>query len=257
MVTRLRTCIGRLANGVVLRPLKLQFTRPHAPLGAFHSAHYLRHNRRRQEHLASLNLPLARLSVLEVGAGIGDHTGFFVDRGCAVTSTEVRPENLNIIRDHFPDILVKQLDMDRPDDGIIDAEYDIVYCYGLLHHLRRPAEAIEFMARHCRRMLLLETCVSFGEEEEVHPVPEEAENVTQSFVGVGCRPTRPWIFRELQSRFAHVYVTETQPWHEEFPIDWTVEPHNGRPSRSIFVASRVPLDSSVLLENIPMRQRRH
>ncbi len=82
-----------------------------------------------------MNLPLAGLSVLEVGAGTGDHTGFFVDRGCAVTSTEARPENLSIIRDRFPDLSVKQLDMDRPDGDAIDAEYDIVYCYGLLYQL--------------------------------------------------------------------------------------------------------------------------
>ncbi len=146
--------------------------------------------------------------------------------------------------------------MDRPDDNVIDAEYDIVYCYGLLYYLSRPAEAIEFMARHCRGMLLLETCVSFGEEEEMHPVSEAADDPTQSFVGIGCSPTRPWVVKQLNTHFAHVYVTETQPWHEQFPIDWTVDSPEPL-SRSIFVASHAPLDSSLLLENIPMQQRRH
>lgn len=40
----------------------------------FHSIFYLRHNARRQEHLATLGLDLGNKSVLEVGAGIGDHT---------------------------------------------------------------------------------------------------------------------------------------------------------------------------------------
>ena len=63
-------------------------------LEGFRSDHYQRHNRRRQEHLATLELPIAGRSVLEVGAGIGDHTAFFTDRGCRVTATDGRPELL-------------------------------------------------------------------------------------------------------------------------------------------------------------------
>ena len=62
--------------------------RLNTPYGAFHSTPYLSHNARRLEHLASLNLPIHGSSVLEVGAGIGDHTTFYTDRGCAVVATE-------------------------------------------------------------------------------------------------------------------------------------------------------------------------
>ena len=54
---------------------------------------YLRLNARRLEHLASLGLPIAGGEVLEVGAGIGDLTSFFLDRGCSVTAIQPRPEN--------------------------------------------------------------------------------------------------------------------------------------------------------------------
>src|SRR5258706_7389962 len=57
----------------------------------FRSLGYLRHNQRRQEHLASLGLELADRSVLELGAGVGDHTTFFLDLGCTVTAVEPRP----------------------------------------------------------------------------------------------------------------------------------------------------------------------
>ena len=50
-----------------------------SPLEEFHGPHYLKHNQRRQEHLATLGLPLAGRSVIEMGAGIGDHTEFFLD----------------------------------------------------------------------------------------------------------------------------------------------------------------------------------
>ena len=58
---------------------------------SFRGGHYQRHNARRQEHLASLQLDLAGKRVLEVGAGIGDHTTFFLDRECTVVATEPRP----------------------------------------------------------------------------------------------------------------------------------------------------------------------
>src|SRR5262245_59527575 len=40
----------------------------------FHSDSYRRHNARRLEHLASLRLAVAHATVLEVGAGVGDHS---------------------------------------------------------------------------------------------------------------------------------------------------------------------------------------
>src|SRR4051794_26482202 len=73
------------------------------PKGSFWSPQYIRHNQRRQEHLASLGLEIAGRDVLEVGAGIGDHTSFFLDRGCRVTITDGRPKNVRLLRERYPD----------------------------------------------------------------------------------------------------------------------------------------------------------
>jgi hypothetical protein len=62
-----------------------------SPLTTFHSPLYLRHNQRRQEHLITLGLDIAGKNVLEVGAGIGDHTSFFPDRDCRVVTSDTRP----------------------------------------------------------------------------------------------------------------------------------------------------------------------
>ena len=64
----------------------------------FRSPQYCRHNCRRQEHLATLGLELDSKSVLELGAGVGDHTTFFLDRGCTVTSVKPRIENYRLFR---------------------------------------------------------------------------------------------------------------------------------------------------------------
>jgi Methyltransferase domain len=227
-----------------------------ASINIFQAHDYLRHNQRRQEHLATLGLALADASVLEVGAGIGDHTSFFLDRGCRVVSTEPRAENLAILQSRYPDLTVKQLDLDHPPNSL-NQVFDIVYCYGVLYHLSQPAAAISFMAEHCQQMLLLETCVSLGQDELINQCDEPAASPTQSIVGQGCRPTRRWIYNQLKRFFDFVYLPITQPNHQEFPIDWTVPSTASQYIRAIFIASKQKLDNPLLIQEIPDRQFRH
>ncbi len=182
----------------------------------FHSDAYLRHNQRRLEHLASLRLPIPGKSVLEVGAGPGDHTSFYLDRGCRVLATELRPENLMLLRNRYrahPRVEVAALDMDNPVP--LGRKFDIVHCYGLLYHLQQPEQALRFLAEHCSGMLLLETCVSPGDEAAINPLAEPSEQFSQSFYGTGCRPTRIWVWNMLSALFPHVYAPRTQPAHED------------------------------------------
>ncbi|WP_410001706.1 class I SAM-dependent methyltransferase [Singulisphaera sp. GP187] len=222
----------------------------------FHSSGYLRHNARRLEHLASLLLPVGGKSVLEVGAGIGDHSNYFLDRDCQVTITEARDENLRHLKNRFPESDVRFLDMEDPKLDL--PPFEVVHCYGLLYHLADPVRAIEFLAEKCSGMLLLETCVSFGDLAEIRRVSESRRDPTQAVSGTGCRPTRRWLFEKLTSLFPHVYVPTTQPNHEEFPLDWTSpETFPSGPSRAVFVASRQAIASDVLSTTLMDRQTRH
>jgi len=228
----------------------------HTVLDVFHSDHYLRHNMRRLEHIASLGLQLSGKRVLEAGAGIGDHTSFYADRACQILALEVRPENLVIMRQRFSavsDVRILHMDLDNP--FRLKEKFDIVHCYGLLYHLQRPEQALTFLAEHCQGMLLLETCVSYGDDLELHPVSEDARNYCQGFYGRGCRPTRPWVWTILNRLFEYVYVTRTQPAHEEFPLNWTVENPDQRNilMRSVFVAARQPLNNPLLAEELLLK----
>jgi SAM-dependent methyltransferase len=215
----------------------------------------LRMNERRMEHLASLRLDLAHTSVLEVGAGVGNLTSFFVDRGCKVVSTEARPENLKYLASRYPAIQTRLLDLDNPDVNFPEP-FDVVFCYGLLYHLKRPAEAIDYMARQCRKMLLLETCVSFGEHEALNPLEEDKGRVSQAVSGIGCRPTRPWVYGQLKKHFGFVYLPISQPSHEMFPLDWS-DPtaHKDPLVRAVFIASKAKLENPFLVEVLPVSQQ--
>jgi hypothetical protein len=133
------------------------------------------------------------------------------------------------------------VDIDSIDRRIAES-FDIVFCYGLLDRLADPEAALGMLARRCDGLFLLETCVAFGDDEAVNPLDD------------GCRPTRAWLFHRLKSLFPYVYAPRTQPAHEEFPLDWTAPPPGL--ARAVFVASRHPLASPLLLDELPARQTR-
>jgi hypothetical protein len=222
----------------------------------FRSNHYLRHNARRLEHLASLRIPVAGLTVLEVGAGIGDHTHYYIDRGCSVTITEVRHDSLRHLRGRYPDQDVEHLDLDNP-SALASSSFDIVHCYGLLYHLRTPRRALEYLSGCCRKHLFLETCVSFGDTKSINLVNEQKHSPTQACSGKGCRPTRSWIFDALGDLFPYVYTPITQPHHEEFPIDWTApEKHASAISRAVFIGSKDKMENALMVPRLLDHQTR-
>lgn len=227
------------------------------PILHFHSDHYLRHNARRLEHLASLRIPVTGMTVLEVGAGIGDHSTYYLDRGCIITITEERTENLRILKRRYPNQTIQYLNMESP-GAISGAPFHIVHCYGLLYHLRNPENALRFMSSVCQGVLILETCVSLGDTEAINPVAEVQGDPTQASSGTGCRPTRAWLFTRLSQLFEHVYVPKTQPNHKEFPLDWTIsEEVPDRLNRAIFIASRYEMCNEMLIPSLISRQERH
>lgn len=223
----------------------------------FRSDRYVRHNARRLEHLSSLRLLVSGKTVLDVGAGIGDHASYYIDRGCKVTITDGRPENIKNLQKRYPAEEIFMLDMEKP-EPVKGAPFDVVHVYGLLYHLGNPTEALSYLSGVCREVLFLETCVSYGEESAINLVSEHKELFSQSCSGVGCRPTRRWIFDELKKHFPYVYLPKTQPNHEEYPTDWSKKPEDSNVlTRSVFIASRVPLTNAMLSPELLIKQIRH
>jgi SAM-dependent methyltransferase len=221
-------------------------------LSPFYSHDYQVHNAARLAHLASLGLPLDNRTVLEAGSGPGDHTGFYLERGCRVLATDARPECVEALRARHPKAEVAVVDWNFPPSAL--GQFEVVHCYGILYHLQYPQQALDAMAGACQDLMVLETCVAPGPTNELVIGREDQGNPTQSFTGWACRPTRLWVFEQLRQRFPFVYTTRTQPNHQEFPIDWTLSYRIDQLIRAVFVASRRELALATLVAGIPERQ---
>ncbi len=215
------------------------------PTDVFLSEDALAINDARLCHLASLGLEIAGKKVLEVGGGIGLHTCFFESLGCDVLFTEARPENLAEARRRYPNRKSLLLDLDTETDLSHLGRFDVVYCYGTLYHLSRPAEALKSLATICDGMILLETCVTPGNEDQQHPEVEPSEVANQAASGLGCRPTRTWVMKRLEEYFGHAYQTVTQPQHADFECNW-LAPEPRKLYRAVFVGSKNALAQPTL-----------
>lgn len=206
-------------------------------------------NEARLCHLASLGLDIRNKRVLEVGGGIGLHSCFFESQGCDLLFTEARVDNLEEARRRYPHRKTALLNLDEEHDLTRFGTFDIIYCYGTLYHLTDPAKALRALAAVCSGLLLLETCVSPGDECLLNPQSEPASIENQAFTGMGCRPTRPWVLRELRTHMGFAYQTKTQPVHHDFETNW-LKPAKRKLYRAVFVGSKTAV-SHPLLSEVP------
>jgi hypothetical protein len=208
----------------------------------FLSKGYQMHNVARLSHLESLGLSLHRKKVIEFGAGIGDHTFYYLTKGCRMVTTDARSELVEFIQKRF-DVTALVINAEKDLDKISKLEKcDIAHCYGILYHLQNPRPFLRSLNGLCD-LLLLETCVSHDlRDDGEHVVSEDLGNPSQSVSGKGCRPTRKWIYNVLKETFPYVYFPKTQPNHPEFPLAWGIQTEDrAKLIRSVFIASQKDL----------------
>ena len=248
--------LRKIASSLTLRKRGLAVLRDWKIYAEFFAPAYQRHNVARLQHLDSLGLDVARKSVLEVGAGVGDHSLFYLYRNCRLLAVEGRSSLAKSLSERLG-IEVKVVDIDHEPERLAQfGRFDLVHCYGLLYHLSDPARFLSSVSR-VGDCLLLETCVSFGDDVDIGKCRENSDVPSQALHKNGCRPTRAWVFETLKRYYEYVYATKTQPHHPEFPIDWD-QPSAGGPllSRAVFIASHNPICNPNLIAELPRKQTR-
>jgi SAM-dependent methyltransferase len=204
-------------------------------------------NETRLTHLASLKLPIDGRDVLEVGAGVGRLTCFFIDRGCSVVATEARPENVAELRRRLPTVDVREADVEESLEDL--GRFDVVFCYGVLYHLESPLRALRNMAAVCDDLLLIETMVC-DSRDAVLRLEDETKALNQALRGLAHRPSPSYLALALNRvGFDYVYAASNPPDHPDYRFSWLDNMDTARDGallRGVFVASRTPLPRSAL-----------
>lgn len=215
----------------------------------FDLSHSLRINEARLQHLASLKLPLAGKRVLDAGCGVGHHTDFYRKLGCAVVGVDGRAENITEMGKLYPHVEGHAIDVQRESLEALGS-FDVVHCYGLLYHLENPVGALRHLSQICRGLLLIETMIC----DSLKPLAllkAETKSFDQALQGIGCRPSPAFIALTLNRLgFPHLYGAATAPDHPDFQFEWKNNvdaQRDGVDMRSIFVASRTPLELDTLI----------
>jgi SAM-dependent methyltransferase len=200
-------------------------------------------NRARLEHVESLELCWEGKSVLDVGCGVGHLAGVLAGKGCQVVGVDGREENILVFRERHPELRAEIADVEGDLRWL--GAFDIVFCFGLLYHLENPIRGLRNMAAVCREFLIVETIVC-DHELPVAVWDDETKSANQALLGLGCRPSPSLVAMTLNRiGFPLVYAPIRPPHHPEFEVSWTNSlawTQNGHVIRSVFVASRAPLD---------------
>ena len=234
-------------------------------------------NNARLEHLATLGLDLHNKSVIELGAGIGRLTDFFLRRDNSVLVTEGRPELVKLMKKKAykhanPRLLgVEVLDIEKAEIKEIELlisstrttsntetplkeeslGFQVIFCYGLLYHLSSPSSAIYFFGQLANRqngLLLLETVIDQSTETFIQV--NETDQSNQA-LGFGSRPNPEYVMQLIRDNFKYAYVSKTQPNHPDFQTESSsINERTGR-SRMIFIGSNTKLDNHHLSSKVP------
>jgi 2-polyprenyl-3-methyl-5-hydroxy-6-metoxy-1,4-benzoquinol methylase len=200
-------------------------------------------NSARLAHLASLDLPIEGRTVLEVGAGVGRLTDFFLKRGCSIVVTEARAENVAELRHRLPTVDARVADVEEDLQHL--GRFGVVFCYGLLYHLESPLRALRNMAAVCDDLLLIETMVCDARAPLLR-IDDEAKSVNQALRGLAHHPSPPYLAIALnRAGFDYVYAATNPPDHPDYRFSWLDNMdtfRNGALLRGVFVASRSPLE---------------
>lgn len=132
-------------------------------------------------------------TLLEIGCGHADIGHMFYELGANVTSSDVRGEHLENVKQKYPHIKTLQIDGDN--DSIKD-KYDIIVHWGLLYHLREIEAHLENVSQNCD-VLLLETEVSDSDDKDFF-ISTNEDGYDQAFNAKGIRPSESYVEHVLE-----------------------------------------------------------
>lgn len=89
-------------------------------------------------------------TVIDIGCGGGRWTFGFVKLGCKVIASDVSEGPCNYTREHVPHAEVIQSDLFELPEKVGDRKFDIVWCWGVIHHTGNPKAAFDTLTKLMR-----------------------------------------------------------------------------------------------------------
>ena len=89
-------------------------------------------------------------TVIDVGCGGGRWTYGFTKLGCKVTASDISDGPCNYTRQHVPEAEVIQSDLFDLPEKVAGRTFDIVWCWGVIHHTRNPKTAFDMLIQLMR-----------------------------------------------------------------------------------------------------------
>jgi SAM-dependent methyltransferase len=208
-----------------------------APILEFDRPHYRAINEARGAWLRRVvgQIPfLSELSTaVDVACGGGYFCGVLRDLGFKVSGVDLRPENLDVCRERFPQFQFSQVNLDHP---FSIERHDLVLVFGVLYHLQNPLTAIMQIGQTIGRIGIISTRAARGDALAFY-LFREHRGVAHNWSDAAAVPTfAAYVAMFRLAGFEYLYLPEPQPDHPE----WRYAEHR-HGKRYAFVVSREPV----------------
>lgn len=157
-------------------------------------------------------------TLLELGCGHADIGNLFYNKGCDVTSSEIRQEHLNVAKDKYPHLNYIKLDCDK---DLINKKYDIILHWGVLYHIEDIDKNLSNVCDMCD-YLFLETEVCLKSDDSVIKIKEGGYD--QAYNNIGSRPSQMFVENLLTKNGFEFKLIKDPILNHSFHIyDWDLQ----------------------------------
>jgi 2-polyprenyl-3-methyl-5-hydroxy-6-metoxy-1,4-benzoquinol methylase len=154
-------------------------------------------------------------NALDVGCGVGYFSGYLESLGLDVVALDGRGENIEEARKRYQGVDFHLFDVENPDVKELGA-FDLVLCLGLLYHLENPFQAIRNMQALTKKILVIESMITPG-NEPVAALLDEGRVEDQSLRYIAFTPSESCIVKMLfHAGFDNVYRVSPLPDHQDY-----------------------------------------
>jgi len=170
-------------------------------------------------------------SVIDVGCGLGDFSGYLSAKGLKVLGVDGRQENVREAQTRFPAI---NFQVQNAEDLAQVGQFDLSLCFGLLYHLENPFRAIRNLYQVTQKFSLIESLVVPSKSPIAYCMSENFDK-DQGLDYVAFISSESALIKMLyRAGFKYVYMPAHLPDHDEFQAPMT---HKRR--RTMLFASNV------------------